>query len=62
MCRTINDLIGDKGDKRNEEVCLSGCYHDDKSATVNKFSKFFPNIGSEVQASVYDKYQEMSGK
>ena len=37
----VNDLISDKGDKKNEEVCLSGCYHDDKSATVNKLGIFF---------------------
>ena len=57
----VNDLISDKGDKKNEEVCLSGCYHDDKSATVNKLGTFFQNIGPEVQASVYDKYQETQG-
>ena len=54
--RTINYLISDKGDKKNEEVCFSGFDCDDKSAAVNKLGKFFSNIGSEIQASVYDKY------
>ena len=57
--KTINGLIGYKGHKRNEEVCFIGCDRDDISATVDKFGKFFSNIGPEVQASVYDKYQEM---
>ena len=59
MWRTINNLISDKENNENEEVCLSGCDRDDKSATVNKFGKYFSNIGPEVQASVYGKYQEM---
>ena len=42
-------------------MCLSGCDRDDKSLTVNKFGKFFSNIGPEVLASVYEKYQEMQG-
>ncbi|KAK2726086.1 hypothetical protein QYM36_000517 [Artemia franciscana] len=59
--RTINDLISDKVDKKNEEVCLSGCDRDDKSATANKLGNVFSYIGPEVQASVYDKYQEIQG-
>ena len=59
--RTINYLFGDIGDKENEEVCLSGCDCDDKSTTVNKFGNFFSNIGPEVQANVYEKYQKMQG-
>jgi len=42
-------------------VWLSGCDRDGKIATANKFGKFFSNIGPEVQASIYHKYQEMQG-
>ena len=56
----LNEIMGGKGKETTADINLDGCNLGDSNEIVNKFANFFSNIGSKVQSSVSNKYNEMN--
>ena len=56
----LNEIMGGKGKETAANINLDGYNRGDSTEIVNRFAIFFSNIGSEMQSSVSNKYNEIS--